>query len=96
MSAGGYLLEAMSALDPLRNNGFGERATDWPEIKAFADATGRVSEPWELEALHSMCQCYFRGNQIGRNPLAHSPLEMFQREQVEENETNSSSCGNTK
>lgn len=62
-------------LGPTRSDGMGERPVDWPEIVAFANGTGRVSEPWELEALANMAQGYLSERQAGAEPLSVPPVE---------------------
>lgn len=76
IEAGEYLLEAMFRLGPMRNSGMAATAPDWAEIQAFARLTGRISEPWEAEALFDMCQGYNEAREAGENPLAISPAEV--------------------
>jgi len=76
LDGGEYLLDAMFRLNPVRSNGFGLRATDWPEIEAFARLTGRISEPWEAEALFDMCRGYAEALEAGSDPLAMSPAQI--------------------
>lgn len=71
-----YLIEAMFRLGPIRSDGMGLRSADWPEIDAFARLTGRVSEPWEFEALFDMCSGYFAAHEAGADPLAMSPAQI--------------------
>jgi hypothetical protein len=75
--AGEYLVAAMFKMRPLRFNGLGEVQADWDVIDAFARATGRISEPWEIEALFEMCEAYHQGLQAGTDPLAMSPVEQI-------------------
>ncbi|WP_406870096.1 hypothetical protein ABEB22_08790 [Thioclava sp. 'Guangxiensis'] len=70
LDAGRYLVEAMIRLDPVRSTGLDLRATDWPEISAFMQATGRITEGWEAELLFEMCAGYFAARQAGEDPLA--------------------------
>lgn len=71
---GSYLFEAMLALGPIRFTGdAGRRAADWPEITSFMQATGRISEPWEAEALYRMCGAFLSGLTVGENPLGIFP-----------------------
>lgn len=76
ISFGEYLLEAMFRLGPTRCNGMAVTPADWSDIDAFARLTGRISEPWEAEILHDMCQAYHDARQAGENPLAMSPVEL--------------------
>lgn len=75
IDGGEYLIAAMQKLDPVRSNGMELRATDWPEILAFAHATGRISEPWEFETLFDMCVGYFEAREAGADPLAIAPVD---------------------
>ncbi|WP_339109269.1 hypothetical protein [Thioclava sp. GXIMD4216] len=76
LDAGAYLVEAMIRLDPVRSTGLDLRATDWPEISAFMQATGRISEGWEAELLFDMCAGYFEARQAGEDPLAVGDFEI--------------------
>jgi len=73
LDEGAYLVEAMLVLGPIRSDGMGTRPADWSEIAAFAQATGRVSEHWESEALHAMCGGYADELRRGENPLSIPP-----------------------
>jgi len=76
LSPGGYLFEAMQRLGPTRQSDMGGlRATDWPEIMAFAQGTGRVSEPWEIEQLYDMAQAYVAGYRTGCKLFGIEPME---------------------
>lgn len=75
LEAGGYLIEAMFVMGPIRSGLNGEVAADWDIIDAFARSTGRISESWEAEALFSMCASYLVGLQDGADPLAISPVD---------------------
>lgn len=74
LDEGAYLVEAMMKLGPIRSDGMGPRSADWPEIEAFARATGRISEPWECETLFDMCQGYTQEVERGKNPLSIAPV----------------------
>lgn len=76
LDGGQYLVDAMFRLGPTRSTGLGEAPADWPEIDAFARATGRISEPWEAEALFDMCRAYHAAREAGTDPLAMSPAEI--------------------
>ena len=75
LDAGQYLVEAMQILGPLRPGLAEARATDWPEIAAFARATERLSEPWEIETLAAMCAGYCAALKAGEDPLAIAPVD---------------------
>lgn len=75
LPAGGYLVDAMMRLGPTRSNGMAETPTDWDIILPFAQATGRLSEAWEFEALADMCVAFHRGKVEGENPLCIPPVE---------------------
>lgn len=70
---GEYLVEAMFALGPTRADGMGEGPTGYAEIEAFARATGRLDEPWEIEAIRAMCVAYVEAREAGKHPLAREP-----------------------
>lgn len=70
-----YVADAMIRLGPIRSNGMGQTSADWPEIDAFARATGRVSSGWEKEALYDMCASYLREINTGENPFCIPPME---------------------
>lgn len=78
LDAGGYLVEAMLRLGPMRSDGMGERQADWPEIDAFARLTGRITEAWEAELLHDMCAAYTQERSQGENPLTIPPVDRGQ------------------
>jgi hypothetical protein len=65
----------MMVLGPLRPAGETLQATDWPVIHAFGAATGRLSEPWEYEALADMCRAYAAAFREGADPLCIPPVE---------------------
>lgn len=75
IGAGAYLLEAMFRIGPVRETGLNTSPPDWSEIDAFARQTGRISEPWEAEALFDMCQGYLEEIRAGENPLVIPPVE---------------------
>lgn len=76
LDEGEYLIEAMFRLVPTRNNGMSVSPTDWSEIEAFAQLTGRISEPWEAEVLFDMCRGYHEARIAGEAPLAMPPVEI--------------------
>ncbi|MFC3180451.1 hypothetical protein [Cypionkella sinensis] len=76
LDAGQYLVDAMFKMGPTISTGMDEVAADWITIDAFARGTGRISEPWEFEALFEMCAAYFQGWRAGVEPLAMSPVEI--------------------
>jgi len=76
LDAGRYLIEAMQLVGPMRPGLAEARATDWPEIEAFARATERLSEPWEIETLAAMCAGYCAALKAGEDPLAIAPVDL--------------------
>lgn len=69
-----YMMDALQRLGPFRELPMGgERATDWPEIAAFAQVTDMVSEPWEMGLLFDMSAAYLGGLRRGRDPLSKCP-----------------------
>ena len=76
LEAGDYLLSAMIDLGPVRDAGMGgRRATDWPEILTYADATGRISRGVEAEIMRAMCVRYLSGMVLGEDPMSISSME---------------------
>lgn len=75
LAGGDYLLDAMQRLGPIRATEAGPRAADWPEIHAFAAATGAITEPWEAQAMRDMCRAYLDGLTTGAEPLSIAPVE---------------------
>jgi len=70
-----YMLDALAAAGISRHGGMGEEPLGWPDLAAFAAATGRVSQPWEMEALLAMSRAYLAGRHAGEQPLAAWPGE---------------------
>ena len=60
-SAEGYLLEAMQNLGWCQSGGMDAAPLSWAEIKAYADCTRDLSEPWEFQTLRDMSMAYLRG-----------------------------------
>lgn len=78
IEVGGYLLDAMLRLPPTRPLGQGQyRAADWTEITGFAQATQRIKEPWEIEALFQMAQAFVAGMHTGEDLFGIEPVEQF-------------------
>ena len=69
-----HLPEAMMRLGPVKSTGMGERPADWPEIDAFARATGRIGSAWEAETLFDMCRVYMSERQDGGDPFRVAPV----------------------
>lgn len=84
LDAGQYLVDAMFKMGPTVSTGFEEVAADWVCIDAFARSTGRISEPWEFEALFDMCSAYYHGWCAGASPLAMSPVEIAEAARIAE------------
>lgn len=79
LSRGGYLIGALLRLGPVRMTDMGGmRAVDWPEITAFAQGTGRISEPWELELLFDLAQDYLAGRRTGDKLFGIEPMEQHE------------------
>lgn len=70
-----HLCGAMFSLGPTRGDAMGSRATDWPEIVPFAQATGRIDTGWEAETLFKMCAAYHAELHGGSDPFRISPIE---------------------
>ena len=77
---GQYLADAFHVLrfatpDPM---GGGLAAQTWAEVLAFAQATGRISEAWEAQALFDMSWAYVTEFQKASDPLRIAPMERSQ------------------
>lgn len=51
----------------------GIRPLPWTEIKAYADLSQSIKEPWEARLLKTMSEAYCKGRNIGKNALARPP-----------------------
>lgn len=74
---GQYLIDAFHTLrfatpDPM---GGGLQAQTWGEVLAFAEATGRITETWEAQALFDMSWAYVTEFQKAGDALRISPME---------------------
>lgn len=45
------------------------------EMRAYGEATGRLSTPWEYETLRAMSEAYVAGLVEGRDLLSIPPME---------------------
>lgn len=76
LPSGGYLLAALQKLGPARQAGMGGlRPVDWPEIVAFSQGTGRITEPWEIELIFDMGQEYLSGKTTGDKLFGIAPID---------------------
>lgn len=67
---GDYLIEALFQAGPTVATPAGEAPLSWLDLWAFAQATGAVSESWEIQALRDMSRSYLHERLIGTEPLA--------------------------
>lgn len=74
ISAGTYLIDAMWKLGPVRADANGTRGVDWTELDAFARLTQAITEPWEAEALHAMCDGYAAEHAEAEDTLREPPF----------------------
>jgi hypothetical protein len=58
--------------------GGGLAAQTWGEVLAFAQATGRIGEPWEAQALFDMSWAYVTEYQKAGDALRIAPMERSQ------------------
>lgn len=74
---GFYLIEAFHVLRFATPGPMGEglQAQSWQEVLAFAEATGRITEPWEVEALFNMSWAYVTEHTKAADSLRVSPME---------------------
>lgn len=47
----------------------------WSEIKAYAEATGAIVEPWEMRLVREMSSAYVRELQKGESIFVRPPGE---------------------
>ena len=77
INVGGYLFYAFIEIGPTRPFGMGGETTiDWHQIVAYSQATGEISEKWELRLMMEMSKKFLSEKQRGTNPMAMSPVEM--------------------
>ena len=74
ITVGAYLIDAMWKLGPVRGDMNGARGVDWTELDAFARLTRAITEPWEAEALHAMCDGYAAEQAEVEDSLREPPL----------------------
>lgn len=72
-----YLVEAFHLLRFATPGPMGEglQAQSWQEVLAFAEATGRITEPWEVGALFNMSWAYVTEHAKASDALRISPME---------------------
>ena len=69
-------------LEFTKHDGMGnEKSLDFLDLLAFAQATKRISKPFEFEALHAMSKQFLAGKRLGAKSGAISPLNKFNRSQ---------------
>lgn len=77
LEAGDYLLDALVRMGLCLNDPMtGQTALPYADILAFSNATGRISEPWEMEALHDMSRAYLEGLAYGARNVRTEPIDM--------------------
>jgi len=74
-SNGRHLIEALQDLGNYSVTEAGIDALTWLEIKSYADATGLVSEAWELQTVRAMSEAFVQGLREGEDPLSIPPTE---------------------
>ena len=74
--AGQHIWQAFVALGIYKHGGMGPLPLEWIDIWAYSQATGRVTEPWELETLHEMSGAYLANLERGKDPFARSPVDL--------------------
>jgi hypothetical protein len=72
---GEYLLEALFEAGPAKSGMMEPEPLGWNDVYFFAQATGDISEPWEMKALFRMSKAYLDGLNSGKNAFALSPLQ---------------------
>jgi hypothetical protein len=74
-SNGRHLVDALQDLGRYQVTDSGRSALSWLEIGAYANATGLISEAWEMQIVREMSEAFVRGLSEGENPLSIPPAE---------------------
>ena len=72
---GEYLLDALFSVGPTEWKGGDESPISWLELGAYANATGDLSEPWELRAVMAMSRAYFKAKSEGTDVHCIAPVD---------------------
>jgi len=72
---GAYLLDALFTVGPTEYRAGEEGPITWQELRAYGDATHRLAEPWEFEAVMSMSRAYFNAKVQGRDVHSIAPVD---------------------
>lgn len=72
---GGYLLEAFLNMKIATSFQGETQPRSWAEVLAYAQATGAVTQPWELQALFDMSWDYVHELNKATSPFVKSPME---------------------
>jgi hypothetical protein len=75
LECGGYLIDIVNQIGPVRSNGMGLDIPDWKELVAFSEANDIDLEPWEYRLIRSMCRAYLSGLNSGKEALSIPPIE---------------------
>lgn len=76
ITVGAYLYEAWRDAGTCKRNAMGGLvALEWLDVWAYAQASGEVSEPWEMRAILDMSEAFVRGMREGENPRSRDPRE---------------------
>lgn len=76
---GQYLMQALWDVGPSRYDDKAEHPILWQELAAYASITGKLTEPWELNAVMSMSKAYVAEKTSGKNPLRIAPVDRVKK-----------------
>lgn len=77
--SGEYLWRAFNDIGLASSSSGGLMPILWSEVRGFAEATGAIDEPWEMQAIRQMSEAYV-AERHQRNPLRISPMDRGKRE----------------
>ena len=76
LGPGSYLLEALFEVGPASEAPMGGfMVIQWAEVLAYSQATGSITEPWEITAMIDMSKAYLRGYAEGQSVTSIPPNE---------------------
>lgn len=78
VGSGSYLVEAFMQMKIATSTMDGLQPRSWTEVLAFAQATGAVTEPWELQLLFDMSWDYVNELEKSKSPFTIPPMERKQ------------------
>lgn len=74
-SNGRHLVDALQDLGNYSVTETGIAALTWAEIGAYANATGLISEAWEMQTVRAMSEAFVQGLREGEDVFSIPPAE---------------------